>query len=507
MKLPTSIRTAVDLRGWAAALAVAVIFFAVSLPFLSAQYDLSALTYAVVAEEGLSKSQQAVHPLYLPLLRASAAALRFFSAAPPFIKWFQLLSLLAAAAFLAALCGLSEAFSEEPWSAALATGCFAVQGHVWKFSMQTKPYMLAAALSTAALLVAVRRAASGRLRDGLAAGALAGLAVGFDPFSLAVVPALWLARAWDPERGAGAHRRFCAAAAASTILFCALYLLALKGGLQAQLAAVYAPQAFAGASWYRSPNPLSLLSSYASWLLRRGPELLLFLAASCALAALTRSSADWARVRRAAIFAACVFGSFSVFFLVGHSTDDFFFAAALGLPPLLAALTGRSQAGRAMLACVLLATAVHSFARTIRPLHDARSDFALAEGAFLAERLGTRALLLSPGAPDWRIAYVYGHTLRILRLDVPPSSHALFAPAGLAVLPDVLDLAEADLMTGDPVYITGEPLFLPTDVLDAAQLEAQTRQVQAAVTKRFRLGPPLISPQAQYYYPLLKKAD
>ena len=58
---------------------------------------------------------------------------------------------------------------------------------------------------------------------------------------------------------------------------------------------------------------------------------------------------------------------------------------------------------------------------------------------------------------------------------------------------------------GGRVYLAAEAMFLPGDVLDAPTLDGYRRRVQDAVTARFRLGPPLISPGAQYYYPLLEK--
>ena len=102
-----------DLTGWAfggrmsrvsnsagrpAAWGLALSFGLLSLPLLSRCYDHSAFTYAVVAEEGIRKPQQAAHPLYVPALRLAARVAGAAGMKRPFLTVFQLLSLAGACA-------------------------------------------------------------------------------------------------------------------------------------------------------------------------------------------------------------------------------------------------------------------------------------------------------------------------------------------------------------------------------------------------------------------------
>ncbi|MBI5629734.1 MAG: hypothetical protein HY921_02485 [Elusimicrobia bacterium] len=462
--------------------------------FLSRQYDASAFTYVVVAEEGLWKVHQTAHPLYVPLLRGVALLLRALGFQGKLLPVFQLLSLLAAAAWLALLCRLCLRFTKTPWVAGAAALALAAQRHPWIFSMQTKPYMLGALLATAALLALTAENNTTKPLPIL----LTALAAGFDMANLALIPlGAWLLR----RRGPGQAWAF----AAISVGLCGLYGFTMPAGPLAALKAMYAPPHFEKTSLYRNPDLLAMPLVYARWLAGRLPESLFVLPVFLSAAPAARRLCSDACARRAFSWAAAIFAAYSAVFILFHAADDYAFCAALGLPLVLAALADRVPAGKPLLAAGTLAIAGFSFFTAIFPRSRPWRDPIQIEGNFLLEKMGSRDLLAMAGAPDWIFGYLYRDRLRMIRFDAGSGQSAAFSAAKLDIHARAFGEISGTLKRGGLCFLAADSYFRPSDVFSSPEIDAYQARVQRELLKRFRLGPPLISPQGQWYVPIMAK--
>lgn len=472
-------------------------YAALSLAELPLRLDSSAATYSVLATSGGGKIHAAAHPLYLPLLRATEALSRLLGWRGPASVPAEAVSALAGGVAAGLLLRLAERLSGDRRAALAATCLFVFCGHVWAYGLQSKPYALASAFAAAFLLVAT---APGLMTPGRGAlaGTCAGLALGFDAMSFALIPAVWMWAVLRPRtRRAGYLWTLHAVFAA----FALAYMAALPRGPLATLHAMYRPAGvldslWAGAVWTaQGRNYLDWTWSHVWDLLTPLPLL--------ALVFVGGRPIDRARRRGAFALFAALWAARAVAGGVFHAKDDFVHAAWLLWPCALAAAARRRGPPTVALALAAAVGAVGGFMLRIRPLADPSRSPQRREADFLARGLGPQGLLAAAGQPDWGLLDALNGRVAILRLD--GNADAL-APLSARVDGAAVQRTLAAVHAGRRVWLAGDSLYRPEDVVGHADIDAFQ---DAAVRRLLRfsfLGAPIWSPRGQRYLPLLARA-
>ncbi|MCR4294393.1 MAG: hypothetical protein NUW21_02575, partial [Elusimicrobia bacterium] len=297
-------------------------FVGLSLFYFSRVFDVSGFTYMIVATEGLAKTHQAAHPLYVPFLTAVASLMSGLGVPGHAPLAFQLLSLLAGAALLWTLHDTLSAWSGDRWASLWAALIFGLQGQFWYFCMQTKPYALAACFSALALrpIAGPRRE---HWRGGLLAGLSVGLAIGFCVVSAALLPCAWLWFLVDRKRFG---RAWLIAFHAVLAALLPVYLAMIPAGLLGAFARALADSGLPSRFGPRALEPV--LAAFASKLGHACADAVWLLPWAFLSAAALIVGRD-PLPRQAAAIAAAIIASFAAVFLLFDAGNDYVFILLL----------------------------------------------------------------------------------------------------------------------------------------------------------------------------------
>ena len=482
----------------AALLALGFVFLCAA--FFSERYDGSAFTYAVVAEFGGFKFQQLAHPLYVPSLRAIQGAARLAGGSGRMLGLFQWASLLASGLTLWLYARLAGRLTQDRVAAIAAAVLFAAGHEFWYFSMQAKPYA-GATLCLVWFFSLFCDPHSPNPRRAGWMGIAAALCAGFTLMGLALCPlGLWAAAREGPraERARRVIVFACALAAVPAILASAA---AVHRGVHMpidisarELLARAAPGAslFDGRTLARQVGAFKFRFTTMEFELSVWSALMLGCLAPGGIRRLRQGGPFLIR----ALWVSA--GLAALFFIV---MNDFFYCIFFAAP-LAAAVSLKGWApARWLLAAAAACVAGHSFLATIHPASRGEDELFRIEGRFLSRVSRPADMILGAGPADWRLLYFFGQDLPLFEMIFDDSSKGLLLHARpVNAGPETVALIGATLRRGGSVFLAADNFFMSKS---SAENEARRQAVQDLLLRHFSLGAPLISPSAQYYYPIV----
>lgn len=412
--------------------------------------DGSGFTYVVLAERGLFKLQQIVHPLYMPLLRGVLAVARAAGWSGGGLLLFQALSAASAAA--AAAVYVRAARRRTSPGVAVAAALCAVLGTSGSAMLaQPKPYW-PAALFLALYLSELSEEKPRTFRAGL----WLGCAGGFTAAALgAAAGGLLLRGRRSFLGGLGTSLLVLAAVSwlqSSPLPFTGGWLSALSAGVS-----VFSGRGL-GEQFRRLAGALLLswpvLPALALLALRPPPAVLRLLASSAGLAA---------------------------FFAVCDPENHFVWSVLFPVPLALCFMPGRL-----LLAPLAALSAAWAWA-SAQPARDDSLQAYRVEGEFLRALTASGGTIVCAGAPDWRLAYYYPDLpLTRLRLEGDQSD-----PFGLPFV------EPEKAPRGEGVYLAADAFFNGRRLPDG-----EWEALQRRLASQLRPGKPVVSPGGQWYYRL-----
>ncbi len=242
-----------------------------------------------------------------------------------------------------------------------------------------------------------------------------------------------------------------------------------SGDVAGQLAAFWRSDAPADLPWFVAPVVL----------------------AACGYASRRRAWNERALWRLAAGLWAAV----TAFFFVNDPQNRFVYAGTLLVPAVFAAAVPRHWPGAAVL---LLAHLCRP------PQYAPAGNPALAEAAYLAERLGPGDVLVALSEPDWALSYGLMGRASVIALAGPDAATERFGQRVLGA--DAAQRAiDETLCNGGKAVFAADALYRSSQ-RDASALDADAQRLVARWSRRYAAGRAWVSPQDQHYMPLAAKA-
>jgi hypothetical protein len=382
-------------------------------------FDFTDLCYLFSLEQHRWVTQEWVHPIYVPALRAFAEALGLLGYHGHMLVPVEMLNVAASTAAFALLYSLARRFPGSALTAAATLAVAALSIGFWSATLRSTPYALALLCQTLSLRQLISELPAPPRRYALA-GVFAGLAMGLHASAMALGPVAIVCALFepDPARTPQATLRRVASfgAAMLAVVLAAWTVFLVYNGIGPEY---FQRQDFhstwigieqvPGRSIYTNDSLATQFGDFAD-VMRYQVGLVLLLAIALLPFAFIRRR--WAGAsltafeRRLTTAAAANFAAIAGFFALNGSHNGFIFASVTLVPVLIAVALRGSWLG---LAAVLLlggpGTRQNIGAITQAGAQGA-NDPQLAEVNYLERILGPHDVLLTPGSPFPEMLYL-----------------------------------------------------------------------------------------------------
>lgn len=394
-----------------------VSYAAVSLSLIP--YDFTDLCYLFSLERGTWVTQEWVHPIYVPTLRALAGLLGAFGYHGRMLVPVEVMNVAVASAAYVLLYLLARRISGPSLTAIVLLAIAATSTGFWDATVRSTPYALALFCQVISLSLLVSEHPVSTKRYAVA-GAFAGLSMGYHASAMALGVAGVVCALFAPDarrtrsvtlaRIAAFGGAMLGAAIASWAIFIAYNGLGVNYFRTLDLHATFLGiEQVPSTSIYTSGSAAAQFSSFAATVSYQAGVLVRVAVVVLVLAlgrfAWTRRPLGAAE-RRLAVATAGNFASFAGFFLINNTHNGFIFASLTFVPVMIAAMLGRSWLGLALVVCLALSGTRSNIDRMLQSGVHGANDPQLTEVRYLEQSLGDRDVLLTPGSPFPEMLYL-----------------------------------------------------------------------------------------------------